>query len=55
MPQPEFDPWTVQTVAIRYTDWAIPTHNKLSNQKLVIEIQTQLHVFGVVNLAKTYS
>ena len=55
MPQPGFDPRTIQAVAIRYTDWAIPTHNKLSNQKLFIEIQTQLHVFGVVNIAKTYS
>jgi hypothetical protein len=24
-PSPEFDPWTVQLVARRYTDWTIPT------------------------------
>jgi len=26
-PQPEFDPRTVQLVASRYTDWAIPAHH----------------------------
>ena len=26
-PPPEFDPWTVQPVASRYTDWAILAHN----------------------------
>ena len=25
-PPPEFDPLTVQSVASRYTDWAIPVH-----------------------------
>ena len=25
-PPPEFDPQTVQPVASRYTDWAIPAH-----------------------------
>ena len=25
-PPPEFDPWTVKPVAIRYTDWPIPAH-----------------------------
>jgi hypothetical protein len=25
-PPPEFDPRTVQLVAIRHTDWAIPAH-----------------------------
>jgi hypothetical protein len=28
-PQTRFDPWTVQPVASRYTDWAIPTHIKI--------------------------
>jgi hypothetical protein len=27
LPPPGFDPRTVQPVAIRYTDWAIPTHH----------------------------
>jgi hypothetical protein len=26
LPQPGFDPWTVQQVAIRSTDCAVPTH-----------------------------
>jgi hypothetical protein len=25
---PEFDPWTVQSVASRYTYWAIPAHRR---------------------------
>ena len=25
-PPPGLDPWTVQLVASRYTDWAIPAH-----------------------------
>ena len=25
-PTPGFDPWNVQPVASRYTDWAIPCH-----------------------------
>jgi hypothetical protein len=25
-PPPGFDPWTVQLIASRYTDWAIPAH-----------------------------
>jgi hypothetical protein len=25
-PQPWLDPWTIQPVASRYTDWAIPAH-----------------------------
>ena len=25
-PPPEFDPWTFQPIANRYTDWAIPAH-----------------------------
>ena len=28
-PPPGFDPWTVQPVASRYTDWAIPTHTHI--------------------------
>ena len=30
-PQPGFDPWTVQAVASRYTDWAIPAANFVNN------------------------
>ena len=30
-PQPGFDPRTVQPVAIRYTDWAIPALHLVSN------------------------
>jgi len=29
-PTPEFDPWTVQLVANRYTDWAMPVHFEVS-------------------------
>jgi hypothetical protein len=25
-PEQGFDPWTIQPVVSRYTDWAIPTH-----------------------------
>jgi len=30
-PPPGFDPRTVQPVESHYTDWAIPTHNSMSN------------------------
>ena len=29
-PPPWFDPWTVQPVTSRYTDWAVPAHISLS-------------------------
>jgi hypothetical protein len=30
-PPPGFDPWTIQPVASRYTDWAIPAHQDKFN------------------------
>jgi len=36
-PQPGFDPWTVQPVASRYTDWAIPAHVWESAWKLITQ------------------
>ena len=30
-PPPVLDPRTVQSVASRYTDWAIPAHSKIMN------------------------
>ena len=37
-PPPGFDPRTVQPVASRYTDWAIPAHSDESNGKIKANI-----------------
>ena len=39
-PPPGFDPWIVQPVASRYTDWAIPA---LTQVQVVIQWQAQYH------------
>jgi len=35
-----FDPWTVQPLASRYTDWAIPAHNKKSTLHVLILLKS---------------
>ena len=32
-PPPVFDPRTIQPIASRYTDWAIPAHNVIGNSR----------------------
>jgi len=46
-PQPRFDPRTVQPVASRYTDWAIPALSR-SNQPFVTKIIIKQMVFDIV-------
>ena len=36
-PPPEFDPRTVQTVASRYTDWAIPAQSATTEAEIYQE------------------
>jgi len=45
-PPPEFDPRTVQTVASRYTDWAIPAteEGKRSVLKMVFIVATNTDI-----------
>ena len=35
LPPPGFDPRTVQPVASRYTDWAIPAHHRVKYSKIL--------------------
>jgi hypothetical protein len=39
-PPPGFDPRTVQPVASRYTDWAIPTHARLLEGGGMMKVMT---------------
>jgi hypothetical protein len=45
-PQPEFDPWTVQPVANRYTDYAILAHYFTSKQ--VFFRQKKKYIYFIV-------
>ena len=54
-PPPGFDPWTAQSVASPYTDWAIPAHIVVKVRKLFRGIcpQGMYFVFFIFN--KNYS
>ena len=43
-PQPGFDPRTVQPVASRYTDWAIPAPYFQSNQRYLVHVTIQINL-----------
>jgi hypothetical protein len=49
---PAFDPRTVQPVASRYTDWAIPAHDLLATekQKLVYKKEGFVHLVHAKSL-----
>jgi hypothetical protein len=53
-PPPGFDPRTAQTVDIRYTDWAISVHNRLTsnvwNNSFVVLLQ---HIVYISTVGKT--
>ena len=40
-PPPVFDPRTVQPIASRYTDWAIPAHKAIPNCDLTFSLCNQ--------------
>ena len=61
-PSPGFDPWTVQPIASRYTDWAIwPTrshtyfrqHTNSEHHSSQYEVYVRKHVTGTPKLSKT--
>jgi len=52
LPQPRFDPGTVQPVASRYTDWAIPTPTKtgVKGKLCILVMDFFLNAVGLLDL-----
>ena len=51
-PTPAFDPRTVQPIASRYTDWAIPAQWKIQTSNIFQHKRNNFKYFGLMNIRK---